>query len=287
MNKLKKHIKKEDLSKIFSLYSRQPWLLEREENFIELLLLCETTESKKLILELLSEFHFLEGKTLSNYLNHIADFIVSDSSFSEETTQIAAITYDDEADSSQKILDYIKMPLYKQGWSNFKTVNRFGAAIKNFNDGKTQIVFVDEFVGSGSTIINRIKQLRNDIKKEFELKFCFIAGMDFGIKNIEAEGYEVYCPLRLFKGISERFIDGELESKIELMNSLEEKLAEQINSFQLTRYSFGYNTAEALYSLEGSGGNTPNSVFPIFWWPRTKDGKKRNTLLTRFEKGLK
>jgi hypothetical protein len=287
MSKLKKHINKEELIKIFSLYSRQPWLMDKEENFIELLLMCETSEHKKLILELLAEFHFLEFKTLNNFLNLIADFIITDSGFSESTTQIAAITYDDEADSSQKILDYIKMPLHKQGWADIKTVNRFGATIKNYNEGKTQILFIDEFVGSGSTIAGRVKQLKNDIKGDFELKFCFIAGMDYGIKNIEELGYEVYCPLRLPKGISERFVHPELETKTELMTSLEGKLAQSINSYNLPDYSFGYNKAEALYSLEGSNGNTPNSVFPIFWWPRTKDGKQRNTLLTRFEKGLK
>lgn len=287
MSKLKKHINREDLSKIFALYSRQPWLLDKEENFIELLLMCETAEHKRLILELLAEFHFLELKTLNNFLNLIADFIITDSGFSESTTQIAAITYDDEADSSQKILDYIKIPLHKQGWADIKTVNRFGATIKNYNEGKTQILFIDEFVGSGSTIVGRVKQLKNDIIGDFELKFCFIAGMDYGIKNIEALGYEVYCPLRLPKGISERFVHPELEVKTELMTSLEGKLADSINSYNLPDYSFGYNKAEALYSLEGSNGNTPNSVFPIFWWPRTKDGKPRNTLLTRFEKGLK
>lgn len=287
MSKLKKHINRDELSKIFSLYSRQPWLLDREDNFIELLLMCETAENKKLILELLSEFHFLEFKTLNNFLNLIADFIITDSGFSEANTQIAAITYDDEADSSQKILDYIKIPLHKQGWADIKTVNRFGATIKNHGEGRTQILFIDEFVGSGSTIVGRIKQLQNDIKSHFELKFCFIAGMDYGIRNIEALGYEVYCPLRLPKGISERFMHPELEAKTDLMTGLESKLADTINSYKLPAYSFGYNKAEALYSLEGSNGNTPNSVFPIFWWPRTKDGKTRNTLLTRFEKGLK
>ncbi len=287
MNKLKKHINKEDLNEIFKLYSKQSWLFDKEDNFLELLLLCEKAEHKKLIIQLLNDFHYLNSKVLANYLNLIADFIITDSGFSEDSCQIAAITYDDEADSSQKILDYIKMPLFKQGWDNFKPVNRYGATIKNFNEGRNQIIFIDEFVGSGSTILGRIKILKNDIKADFELKFCFIAGMDYGIKKIENEGYEVFCPLRLPKGISEKFSGEVLKTSMESMKELELKLEQNINEYELSKYSFGYNGAEALYSLEGCQGNTPNSVFPIFWWPKLDKSINRRTLLTRFERGLK
>ncbi len=287
MNKLKKYIKKDDLKNVFSLYSKQPWLLEKEDSLLELLMLCETPEHKNLVINLLGEFHFLDNKVLSNFLNLIADYIISDSGFSEDTTQIAAITYDDEADSSQKILDYIKMPLYKQGWPNFKPVNHYSSTIKNHKKGRHQIIFIDEFIGSGQTIIGRVKQLKNDIKGKFDLKFCFIAGMEYGIQKIEDLGYEVYCPLRLTRGITEKFKEKELENALSNMKQLEEKLAQNIDDFDLEKYSFGYNQAEALYSLEGCNGNTPNSVFPLFWWPRLLNQTSRNTLITRFERGLK
>lgn len=288
MSNLKKHIKKkEELKDIFSLYAKQSWLCDKEDDLLELLLLCETSEYKKLVINLLNDFHYLDSKALGTYLNLIADYIVTDSGFSQNTCQIAAITYHDEADSSQEILNYIKMPLFKQGWHNLKSVNRYGAVVKNYNEGRKQIIFIDEFVGSGQTILGRIKILKNDIKEAFDLKCCFIAGMDFGIKNIEEQGYDVFCPLRLAKGISERFKDKELEQSISNMIALEAKLAQKINNHDLSKYSFGFNRAEALYSLDGCQGNTPNSVFPIFWWPRLFDDKPRQTLLTRFERGLK
>lgn len=269
------------------LYSRQPWLSEREDNFFELLMLCETMDHRNLIFHLLKEFHFLEERTLNTYLKLISDYIVNQSGFNEDTTQVAAITYDDEADSSQKVLDYIKMPLQKQGWASVKTVNRYGATIKNFNDGKTQIIFIDEFIGSGETILNRIKQIKADIRQDFELKFCFIAGMEFGIKKIEDLGYTVFCPLRILRGITDYFINDELIEMSKIMYLFESKLAQTIKEFKLSDFSFGYNNAEALYSLEGSRGNTPNSVFPIFWWPKQRNGKSRKTLLTRYQRGLK
>jgi len=290
MRKIKKNLKKEDFNKVIKLYSKQSWLRNKEDCLIELILLCENKSEKELLINLLHNFTSLDHKRLNSYLNLISNFIVNKSGFAEETTQISAITYDDEADSSQKILDYIKMPIFKNGWGNVKTVNRFGAIPQNFRKGKTQIIFVDEFVGSGQTILGRIKQLENDLNNAFglnDLKFCFVAGMEHGLNKIENLGYEVFCPLRFPKAISEKFVGNQLKMAEDTMLELELKLAEEINGHELFDYSFGYNGAEALYSLEECLGNTPNSVFPVFWWPRDKKNNQRNTLLTRFEKGLK
>ena len=45
--------------------------------------------------------------------------------------------------------------------------------------------------------------------------------------------------------------------------------------------SLGDGEAEALYYMKY--GNTPNSVFPVFWWPFLADGTERTTLLDRHE----
>ena len=70
------------------------------------------------------------------------------------------------------------------------------------------------------------------------------------------------------------------------MLDLELKLAQWINDKELYKYSFGYGNAEALYTMEGCSGNTPNSVFPVFWWLFDLKEKKRSTLLTRYETGF-
>lgn len=287
MSKLKAHLTKEQFNSVMALYARQSWIMEREENFLELFLMCGSPENKELILNLLSDFYFLNDTTIKKYLDAIADFIINDSGFKEESTQIASLTWDDEADSSQSILQGFKLFLFQKNWSNIKTVNKFGDIFKNHKKGKTQIILIDEFVGSGKTIMGRIDFLEKNVNGPFELICCFQAGMKHGIDKIIARGYKVFCTLTLDKGIEEKYKTPEKEAAIERMKSIESKLAEKINENELIKYSFGYNDAQALYSAEGQLGNTPNSVFPAFWWPRLKNGDARKTLLTRFEKGLK
>lgn len=278
--------KKEDYHKIVGLYAKQNWLLKKKDKLNELIDFCESTEHKDLVISLLERFHYLTDDTLGYLLNEITDYIINKSGFTLETTQIMAIAYDDEADSSQKILDLIKIPLFENGWNTVKTVNRFGACNKSFKEGKTQIIMIDEFIGSGKTLKGRIKQLKNDINGEFEFKCCFIAGIKEAVESIEKEGIEIFCPLTMNKGISGFYKNPELFKMENLMLGLELKLAQNINAKDLYEFSFGYGSAEALYSLDGCRGNTPNSVFPIFWWLQDNNQRLRNTLLTRYETGF-
>jgi len=278
--------KKEDYHKIVGLYAKQNWLLKKKDKLTELIDFCESTEHKDLVISLLERFHYLTDDTLGYLLNEITDYIINKSGFTLETTQIMAIAYDDEADSSQKILDLIKIPLFENGWKTVKTVNRFGACNKSFKEGKTQIIMIDEFIGSGKTLRGRIKQLKNDINGEFEFKCCFIAGIKEAVESIEKEGIEIFCPLTMNKGISGFYKNPELFKMENLMLGLELKLAQKINAKDLYEFSFGYGGAQALYSLDGCRGNTPNSVFPIFWWLQDSNQRQRNTLLTRYETGF-
>lgn len=287
MTEIKKKLKKEDFNRVYGLYPKQPWLCEKESCLIELIELCDSLEHKNLVIDLLGEFKYLDQKVLNTFLNYLSDCIINDSGFQEEQTIIASITADDSADSSQKILDYIKMPLFKMGWSNVVTVNRFNDIPKHILKGKKKIILIDEFIGSGKTIHHRLRSTNGWPKMGFEIKFCFVAGMSYAIGEIEKLGYQVFCPLPLQKGISERYAEPIASSVIEKMKELENKLSQQINTHSITTFSLGYNDTQALYSLESCLGNTPNSVFPIFWWPRYFNDSPRNTLLTRVEQGLK
>ena len=244
---------------------------------------CDDKDSQMLLLELLYNFHYLTNDKLIDLLVKIATYIVEESGFQENRTQIAATAYDKQADSSQAVIQLIKVQLKKKGWGNVQTVNSIGNIIKTINkNGLNQIILIDEFIGSGVTLSGRINYLKKSIPNaDYEIKCCFMAGIDMALKKISNEsGVEIFCPLILQKGISDRFDETESAKKIFFMKEIEKKL--EISD---EKYSLGYNQAEALYSAEGVGFNTPNSVFPIFWWD-IANGTRRKTLLNRYEKDL-
>lgn len=275
--------KKEDYNKFIQLYSRQNWLVEKELNLEELISICDTNDQKNLVFNLLDRFYYVKEDTVHFLLTQMVDYIVN-CGFKKERTQMVACTYDDEADSGQKMLDMIKIPLYERGWRNVKTTNAIGKAVKPLLDGKNQIIIIDEFIGTGQSLRTRIDWLRKSIKMPVEIKCCFMAGMKNAIKSLQTDSIDIFCPLQLDKGISEHFVKEDLRYAIANMFGLESKLAQEIKEKKLSDYSFGYGRAEALYSLEN--GNTPNSVFPIFWWIKDYTGNERKTILTRFETGF-
>ena len=278
--------KKENYNKFINLYIRNKWLIEKSKEVEELINFCDNHDSQKLIFDLLERFIYLDQDNYNLLLNNCVEFIFDFLNYEEQRTQVLALAFDDEADSSQAVLHSIKHKICKKGWNQFATVNKFGAGIKHFNKGKNQIIIVDEFIGSGKTVKNRIDYLSKNITGNFEYHCLFISGIESTVNRLNSEGYNIFCALPLKKGISEYYLLDELKEKETQMLELELKLSQKINNKPLYDYSFGYGGAEALYSMEGCGGNTPNSVFPIFWWNKDFSQNQRNTILTRYELGL-
>lgn len=275
--------KKEDYIKFMQLYSRQNWLVKKESSLEALIAICDTLEQKNLVFSLLDRFYYLKEEMIHLLLGQMADYIIN-CGFIKEHTQLVACSYNEEADSGQKILDMIKLPLYERGWRNLKTVNVIGKVPRAFMEGRNQVIIVDEFLGTGKTLRTRVDWLTKNVCGSIELRCCIMAGMSKAIEELSADSIEIFCPLQLEKGISECFTGDELTHAIDDMLSLESKLAQIINNKRLSDFSFGYGKAESLFSLEN--GNTPNSVFPVFWWIKDKKGNERNTILTRYEKGF-
>lgn len=265
------------------------WLLDRDQAIYELMDKCNSLDEQTLILELFHRFTYIDDIEYSEFCDGVAIKIIDDWQLLENQAGIVATSYDGDPDSSQVIIHAIRTTLTERTWFTGKkgvfvnTTRRLkDLAIQ---DGIT-IILVDEFVGSGQTMINTIADIKKRLEdvfnvKDYSIKVCVLASIEQGKQRIEESGVEVYVYRTLKKGISGNYRDTELETACSHMLRLESFLMNQINTTSLP--SFGYRRAEALYARqEGTKiANTPNSVFPIFWWPKYSDGSNRRTVLHR------
>ena len=110
--------------------------------------ICDTPEKVHLMDDLLHRFHFIEhdiyGLMLSDIARHIA------TNYNAKETVIAAITIDEPADSSQRVLNDMHVPLTGAGYDcdYLMTRNRFQLIQKA---KRPKAVVVDEFIGKVNT----------------------------------------------------------------------------------------------------------------------------------------
>ena len=271
---------------MLNLIRRQRAMLSnKDDSLLELYHFCDNEEQRQLIEELIIRFNCLDPDMYSWMLNEVAEYIRA-LGYREEETALVAFCHDYSADSSQVVLNDLKVPMAMKGYCHIKTINRYERIAKEYNQSKGRIkhfIAVDEFVGSGQTLELRLKEFKSLGFLDATIDFVFLAGMSDAIKMAKQQGASVYAFYEMEKGISGFYQGDELRSKRNLMLSLEDKLAPVINETLLVNHSFGYHGSEALFCRPDK--NVPNNVFPVFWWKEDDKGKGRNTIFVRVQDG--
>lgn len=272
------------------LFHRQGWLADKQNAIYELLDMCNSLNEQELLYELFHRFTYINDSKYARFLENVTDKLINDWQLSEKSAIIVATSHDRELDSSQIVLSALRDVLTERGWYTGGTgvlINTASRALRKLGGRDSiNIVLVDEFVGTGSTMINTIKELATQLEKvhhigNYMIKVCVLASMESGKIAIENNGTEVYANYLLKKGISEHYVGQQLRIAYSHMLRLESLLQQQIDATLLP--SFGHGGAEALYARKQGLAvvNTPNSVFPIFWWPKYNNGTTRITVLQR------
>jgi hypothetical protein len=286
-----KKLTKYHLNTLIDLLEKQSWLLKKRSELLNLLSFCSNVSEQYIIIELLYRFKYLTDEDLRIYLNNLIHQIFNVWKYPQDQTQIVAFSNSKDPDSSESILWKLKPLLAEKNIRDVKLINALGKSVALI-EKYPYIILIDEFSGTGLTVINRYKQLFNAIndyvrQKEltvdkFYMKITTIAAMSEAIKNIESNSIDIYSPLVLKKGISDNFTGKKLNDANITMNTLELKIKPKDDHGDFP--SYGKGKAEALYAQEL--GNIPNSVFPIFWWPTISNGKSRKTLFNRYEEAV-
>lgn len=273
--------------KIISLYRNQPWLENKDSELQELLYSdCIKEEERKLVFNLINSFFYMKHSDYINHINTIAEEIINN--YSPDETLICASTMGRDTDSAQEIVYILKSILPKRGgasWARPNILNNLDKSIfrKHCYTNIKNIFVLDEFNGSGKTIRGRHKKICDDIKEtgkkveEFYIKFFFITSISDAYKTVTEAGINLDSKKILPKGITENTVFTDKESTKKTIKNLSYILSDDYLDNKM--FHLGYKDSEALYCREN--GNTPNSVFPLFWWPKYNDNSNRKTLLCR------
>lgn len=275
---------KEKFRFISNLLSCQKDMLKgKMEALAELYDLCDNDEKKLLVKQLIVDFSEMDDELYSLCLEDMSRYIVN-KGFPLAECMVVAMCHDHLADSSQEVLQDIKMPLALKDFPFQNFCNRADQCFKKSDKSIRHFFIVDDFVGSGHTIDTRIKSLAQKANgRDYTLHFVIVAGMDHAIRLLRGNGVDIYCSYIVKRGITDKYADNQVEGKLALMADLELHFAERINQTDLAQYHFGYRQSEAIFTRKNR--NVPNNVFPLFWWKCDSSGNSRNTLYNRVQDG--
>lgn len=267
-------------TKIFSLVVKQSWLADYTHEIDSLFKECENDDQVDLLSDLLHRFTYFGTEEEESAIAQIADGVVG-LGLPASKVQVVALSADDDADSGQAVLYALKGQFARRRFDDVKLVNTFGKAQRYVED-RPNVILVDEFVGTGRTLKGRLSTLVRDFKNnkgiaDAKLYVFAYAGMRAALDEILAEGLceKVHFVSVLSRGISDWHSDA--AAALVAMGALESKLLPVCHGVDLPL--LGDGQCEALYGRRG--GNCPNSVFPVFWWPMDADRGSRSPLLTR------
>lgn len=255
---------------IFSLLKKQPWLAAREDKLESLFLSFPENSDREILFHLLYNFNFLDSTLFSISIKEIIEIINNQASKDINKFQICAATGDKDADSGQWVLYSLKSEPYSRILIKGIPLRNSIHSASSILEERPNIFIIDEFSGTGKTIVSRIKHLRGREKEisqklgsdfKLSIRVLLIAGMSEAYKSISEFADFVYFTNTIEKGLSFHFKGLDLFFKKEKMIRIEDKF-DKNDDF----YHFGYGASEALYARDG--GNIPNNVFPVFWWEK-------------------
>ena len=270
--KLKNPLSEWDFKSIFNLGLQYEWLLSCDDGFMELWNSTkEDLNQKKLIIYLIHEFLYVDSKKADEYCEMIARQITGEWKLQQTNTTITAACDNANPDGSQLMVQKLKnrFPFH---WQEFDFSNSLPDALYNKLNSSDNLVICDDFVGTGSTIVRKIKYAQKVIAERrlenVHIYMVSFAAMQFSKSAI---AYPFYSCEWLLKGISETLTGNNLTVAIGIMKEMESVLKPKISNRYLPK--FGYQRSESLYNYEND--NIPNNVFPIFWWKKFKDDRWR------------
>jgi hypothetical protein len=264
---------------IFKLVAGKPWLARLSNELGELWSEFSDNKQRELIAELLNRFKYVETSDLRAEITVLLESKIQEWNLTPNTCIVTSLSTKSRTNSGELMLSLIRNVFPNTGWSANNFITKVEDALLGIQEDWT-LLLVDDFTGTGDTIIELLGDIRNSLKTKklsnVRIYYLSIAIMNFAVKAVEesVDGFAFLYSLK--KGISDFDNDVIRNTNIDIMKGMENGLH---HSRYFPTYSFGYGRSEALFSFEGA--SVPDNVFPIFWWHRDVNGQERVTLFRR------
>ena len=124
----------------------------------ELYDLCDNEEKKSLVKQLLVDFTEMNDHIYSLCLEDMSRYIVN-KGFPLAECMVVAMCHDHLADSSQEVLQDIKLPLELKEFPNNNYCNRADQCFRKSDKALPHFYIVDDFVVSGHTVLSIVRRV--------------------------------------------------------------------------------------------------------------------------------
>lgn len=230
MSSLKEYVS----NSMISLCTKHKWLIPKTENLFHLYSECSRLDEAELVTELLDRFTMIKEDERNEGYCLMADYISS--VFIPNETLIVAMTKSGSPDSGQKVLTELRTFLVERGIRTDNYLNRFDNLSFKKHGKFKQIIVVDEFLGSGKTLSQRVREINGIFPLIKSVHFCLLAGMSHTIRLLEEDlpaNVKVFCHYKLKRGIWGYNSGLDLIEKTTTMINLEGRLSQLIGTKKL------------------------------------------------------
>ncbi|MBY6218775.1 phosphoribosyltransferase [Qipengyuania aquimaris] len=259
---------------LLRLMDRQPWLKKVEDALLDAFDYCDTVDQQNLVADLLLRTEYLSETCFTASIREMGRQVEDGWKLDPKKTWFVSSNHKENTDSSQEVLNRLKSFEWSSAdWDRRRFLTRYREVVDKTTKGDT-VVIVDDFVGTGRSMTKTVDWFRNKSANDdldLELRVCVVASCQVGLSALEGLGVDTFSVRQIPKSISDYFGGQDLNNALDAMNALEDKLQDQSEK-KLDDYRLGYGASEAMYHRVG--GNTPNNVFPFFWWRYVSSGRR-------------
>jgi hypothetical protein len=261
------------LNAMFTMCLGAPWLVaERYRNGLKSLIEdCSDGDQIKTLQYVLANLRYCKSEDLLIGSIDAADAIQNAWKLEPENTILVGMAEPNKLCGSFPYVRAIETQLPRT-WGGSIYPN-FVSAFRH-RDGRKNLIIVDDFIGTGSKVMDKLSRLRSNPKtSSYDFYVVSFAGMDRGLTSV-ADNVNNNMHIVMSTCLSSAK-PSELSARMcASMERLEKKIFEKPGSCSL-----GYHKSEAAFYLEGF--NIPNNTFPILWWEKYVNERERPTLFRR------